>query len=109
MIYVASPYSHPDPLVMEQRFNDVRKFTSVMISSGAVAFSSILYLHQIAIDYQLPRDAKFWATFNIEILRHCDMMIVCDMEGWQESKGVQMEISLAEHLGIPITHARMVY
>ena len=104
MIYVASPYSDPDPLCREHRYQKVRDYTIEMIRAGAVAFSPIMYLHKAAIDHDLPKDAAFWHKFNINMLRISDGVLVLCLYGWQQSTGVQSEISSAEHLNIPIIY-----
>lgn len=102
MIYLASPYSHPDAAVRQLRFEKVRELTAELLKSGAVVFSPIVYGHMIATEFKLPGDAKYWFNFNRAILRHASSMIVYQLDGWRESKGVQQEISLATELGIPV-------
>jgi len=102
MIYIASPYSHPDKSVEHQRFEMVRKFTAVMLQNREFVFSPIVYAHEMARVFNLPTDAQYWDEFNMSILRHSKALYVCCLEGWTESKGVQRELSTARALYIPV-------
>ena len=48
MIYLASPYSHPDAVVREQRFRDVCLAAARLIRAGQIVFSPIAHSHPIA-------------------------------------------------------------
>lgn len=50
----------------------------------------------------MPTDAAFWKAYNFDFIRRCDSVYVLDIEGWQESKGVMMEIKLAADCLIPV-------
>lgn len=106
MIYIASPYSHPDPAVREQRYEDVREYCALRITDGICVFSPIVYAHEMAKAHTMPTDAKTWERFNTTILRRCSQMIVLELSGWEESKGVRQEIIFANQLLIPVTHVR---
>jgi nucleoside 2-deoxyribosyltransferase len=108
MIFLSSPYSDPDPLVMAKRFIEVEELTSAMLKQGAVVFSPIVYLHEISKKYNLPKDAQYWSNFNVSMLRRCDLFAILMLDGWEQSKGVQMELSLAKHLNIPVQELRKV-
>lgn len=43
MIYVASPYSHPDKKIQEERYVLVSKACAELVSKGYIAFSPITY------------------------------------------------------------------
>jgi hypothetical protein len=108
MIFLSSPYSDPNPLVMAERYREARELTAAMLRQGAVVFSPIVYLHELAKDYQLPKDAKYWSNFNVSMLRRADVFAILMLDGWEQSKGVQMELSLAKHLNIPVQELRKV-
>ena len=55
LIYLASPYSDPDPWVKENRFLAVCTKAAKMMSEGAYVFSPIAHTHPIA-KYGLPGD-----------------------------------------------------
>lgn len=95
MIYLASAYSHADPVIVKTRFLLVEQCTAALITEGHFVWSPIVHCHELAKKYNLPTDAAFWKAYNFDFIRRCDKMLVLNIEGWQESKGVQMELKLA--------------
>jgi hypothetical protein len=95
MIYVASPYTHHDPLVMHQRYEQVAKFCEWQFQKGLLVFSPVLHCHNLS---SLPRDVDFWWEYNRWFLVKCDKLYVLMIDGYQESKGVNKEIDLARKL-----------
>lgn len=108
MLYIASPYSGTVN-EQHQRFEAVREYTVKLIRVGHVAFSPIVYAHQIAHDYELGTDAKTWQSFNEDMIRICERMHVLKLEGWRLSKGVTAEIELAQRLGLEIDYISVVH
>jgi len=101
MEYLASPYSHPDPLVMERRFEQVMEVAAKLIHSGRIIYSPILHFHPIAVSHNLPKDFTFWQIINKEILSRCDRLLVLRLVDFERSEGVRGEINHARLLGIP--------
>ena len=98
MIYLASPYSHPDPLVREDRFNAACQATAQLVLGGRSVFSPIVHGHPL-VRHGLPTEWTFWQRFDIEYIRCCDEVLVLRIDGWEESEGVRAEIELAAALG----------
>jgi hypothetical protein len=103
MIYLASPYSHPDPLVRETRFDAACRATAALIRAGQVVFSPIVHGHPL-VRFGLPTDWAFWQRHDQELLRRCDEVIVLRSDGWDESEGVRAEIELAGALGKRVSY-----
>lgn len=103
MIYVASPYYHPEAKVREHRAKLVTNFVYHALKEKYVVFSPIMYLHDLAVARDLPKDAEFWKGFNVSMIRRAEGMFVLRMIGWETSRGVQHEISLAREINLPIT------
>lgn len=104
IVYVASPYSHPDPQIMQFRYEVIRDYCAELIQQGTFAFSPIIYGHEMAKFNEMPTDAAWWEAFNFAFLSIAQELHVCCMDGWKESKGVQAEIDFAEKNGIPVTY-----
>jgi len=98
MIYLASPYSHPDPLVRETRFNATCQATAKLIRTGHAVFSPIVHGHPL-VRFGLPMDWAFWGPHDNEHLQRCEEVLVLRLEGWRESTGIQAELALAAALG----------
>jgi hypothetical protein len=103
MIYLASPYSHPDPTVREERFREACRAAAKLISLGRIVFSPIAHSHPITV-HGLPIDWRFWERFDRWQLERCDVVAVLMIDGWAASVGVQAEIRLATELGKPVSY-----
>lgn len=110
MIYLASPYSHEDPRIMNQRFEDVCRIAAELISQGLVVFSPIAHSASIATRAKLPTNWEFWMEQDLPFLKCCSRLMVCDtMQGWAASKGIAEEIKVAGELDIPVEYLSAYY
>ncbi len=104
LIYLASPYSDPDKSVMEERFNAACKAAGEIFLEGHMVFSPIAHTHPIAKAVNLPQGFDFYADYDYAMLTRCDELIVLRLTGWEESRGVQEEIKMANKLGLPVRY-----
>jgi len=104
MIYLATPYSDPDPAVREERFNVVNRVAARMMMEGLHVYSPISHSHSIAKAGWLPTDWSFWELYDTKMIIMCGQMIVLRQAGWAISTGVQHEIRIAAGLGHPIEY-----
>lgn len=105
MIYLASPYSHKDPDIMEKRFEDVCKAQGELIKKFGkdhVFIGPIAMSHSIAQYSELNTTWEFWQHQDEELIKRCDEVWLIKLDGWQQSKGVRAEIDLACKLKKPI-------
>ena len=107
LVYLASPYSHQDSSVMQDRYELVCQAAADMVAEGQIAISPIAYGHTLLGYKEMPGDWEFWQAFCLSLLAKCDRMVVLQMDGWQESRGVQAEIRYAEANGIPVDYGRL--
>jgi nucleoside 2-deoxyribosyltransferase len=92
LVYLASPYSRY-PYGLERAFKDAVEATGWLMRTGATVYSPIAHSHYIAKAAGLPADdAKAWEAHNTRFMDKCDTLIVCMLQGWDESKGVAHEI-----------------
>lgn len=104
LIYLASPYSHPDPAVRLARFQAACKAAAAMMFEGLFVFSPIAHTHPIALAGELPLGFDFYAAYDELMISRCDELYVLTIDGWLESVGVTAEIEIAKRLGLPITY-----
>lgn len=97
-IYVASPYSDPDPYVREDRYLTVMGYTADLIRRKVAAFSPIVYSHDMAIRHNFPKDYMFWQRFNTAMLLSAEAVHILCMDGWKDSKGIDVEIELCKEI-----------
>lgn len=101
MIYLASPYSHSDPVVREERFLITCQATAEMLRAGVVVFSPIVHSHPL-VAFGLPTEWSSWERIDYAYLERCDEVVVLMLDGWDRSVGVLAEIAVARELGKPV-------
>jgi len=102
-IYLASPYSHPDPAVREARYVAACKKTAQYAKKGIAVFAPIVHSHPVAA-YMDPADCMnfdLWMKLDLPILKDAAEMHILCIDGWRSSKGVAREIEFAQYNGIP--------
>lgn len=104
MAYLASPHSHPDAQVREDRYRAVCRAAAWMFRHGLWVYAPIAHTHQIAIDGEFPADFDAWREYDRHMLSLCDRLCVLKLDGWKESKGVQAEIAMASEFHLPVEY-----
>jgi len=102
LVYLATPYSDPDPAVREWRFEQVNAVAAVLMGAGLHVFSPISHTHPIAKAGALPLGWDFWEGYDRAILQTCAAMVVLKLPGWERSTGITGEVKIAGELGIPV-------
>ena len=98
MIYLSSPYTHSDSQVRGERYRAACRQVAEMLRCGVKAFSPICHSHPLA-EYGVPGDWAFWRDYDLKFLEMCDEVWVLMLDGWDESVGVQAEITAALKMG----------
>lgn len=104
MIYLASPYSHPDPAVREERYQKALACVAEFARRKVAVYSPIVHWHEAAKSFELPTDAEFWDVQNTAMLNLSDKVVLLVLDGWQQSAGIEREFRLARELSIPIEY-----
>ena len=101
--YLASPYSSPAPAVRHLRFRAALDAAARLMADGHVVFSPIAHSHPIeATCFPDPKPGAFWKAQDEPLLRAASRLIVLQIDGWRESRGIQWEIEVAREIQIPI-------
>lgn len=95
MIYIATPYSHSDEAVRELRYKHACVLWRYLLVRGHDAFSPIVHAHPTAVRYAMPKGHEFWERWNRGMLDLARELIVAELPGWEESKGVRKEMAHA--------------
>lgn len=103
-IYIATPYSHKDSKIREQRFDAVNKFAAILMKEGNLVYSPISHSHPISFYLNNSLDHEFWLAQDKTFLDWCDEMYVYKQDGWEKSKGIKFEIDYITSLNKPITY-----
>lgn len=95
MIYLASPYSHSNPLIQEQRFLEVASAAAQLIHEGLPVYSPIAHWHTIARLSEKPISHEQFIHIDFQLIDVCSELIVLAIPGYEQSNGVQAEIEYA--------------
>ena len=101
-IYLAGPYSHPNPKVREERFQEINRVAARLMQRGYVVYSPISHNHPIALCHDLPINWDFWSRLDRAFIKHALLMAVLMLPGWKESVGVKAEMAIAREFNIPV-------
>jgi hypothetical protein len=95
LVYLASPYSHPEPSVREERFQEVCR------AAAHLMFSPIAHTHPISLVGSLPGEWEYWKSYDEAVLSTCRSLVVLQLENWEQSKGIQGEVEIAGRIDLP--------
>jgi hypothetical protein len=101
LFYLAMPYSHKDPAVIERRMEIFCRVDAFLMKSGIHTVSPVSKHFMLSYE-ALPGDYNYWGTYSRKLMQRCDGVYVICIDGWKESVGVQDEIALAKQLNLPI-------
>lgn len=102
LIYLASPYSDPNHAVRETRYIQARVFTLWALNRDLPLFSPIVYGHDFG--QQLGTTFEAWQSLNDAMVKACSQLWVLKIDGWENSRGVKHEITLARQLAKAILY-----
>jgi hypothetical protein len=97
--YLASPYTHPDPHVMDLRYHMALRALGWLMKRKIWTYSPIVHCHELARLHGLPRDANYWREYNLAMLDRASGMFVLRIDGIEQSNGVAGEIQRAQDTG----------
>lgn len=104
-LYLASPYSHPDPLVRQERFIKACHAAGRLMKQGHSAFAPISHSHPVAeVMGERATDHAFWMAVDLPILARASKLVILTLPGWEDSKGIAEETNFAKANGIPIEY-----
>lgn len=114
LIYLATPYSHEDPEVMERRYECAVVAAAELMKQGHIVFAPIVHSHAIgkhigmqAGGHANPANHEFWMKQDLPVLERCDELYILTLRGWEHSRGVKEEIECADRLRKPVHFVSM--
>jgi uncharacterized protein DUF1937 len=102
MIYLASPYNHPDEDIREMRYHEALLAVKWLLMEEMWVYSPIVHCHTLAKSHRLPHDIEFWWKYDSHMLTRADELMVLALEGWQDSIGIARECDFAYQLNKPV-------
>lgn len=101
-IYLASPYSDPDPDVVESRHQTAMQAAVWFLRHKIWVYSPIVHCHDLAKLHALPTSFDYWSSYNETMLCGADYLYILCIPGWEKSKGIRGEWQFATLNDIPI-------
>ena len=103
IIYLAGPYTHPDPAVRIARTLAVDKAAAHFMDNKQVVYSPLTHGHRISEFMKTDVGChRFWLSQCWPFLSVAKAVYVLTIPGWLRSKGVRFEVETAIALGIPV-------
>lgn len=93
LAYLATPYSrYPHGTVAA--WQAACRLAGALIKAGTNIYSPIAHSHPIVRYGGLDAlDHDLWLGLDQAMMERCDVLIVAHMPGWQESKGIAIEVA----------------
>ncbi len=102
LCYLATPYTRYRQGIHMANVEACRAAAS-LISMKISVLSPIAHSHAVAMYGNLdPLQQDFWQGVDAPFLEMCDAMIVMELPGWLESRGVQHEIAVFDTAAKPV-------
>lgn len=113
MIYLASPYSHPDPDIRRGRAQIAAAVAAELTKRGHQVYSPIAYSTFLCRQYGIsdgcdgidgPNSHEYWLEHGLAMLRGAEQMWVLKLEGWEDSSGIAREMGEASKIGMQVQY-----
>lgn len=102
--YIATPYTRYCK-GLEEAWKAACCVTAEFIRRGVPVYSPIAHTHPVAIYGGIdPVDHALWMKADQAVMEAASDLYVIQMPGWNESKGVEMEIAEFKRTQKPITY-----
>ena len=105
LYYVASPYTAPTTIskreqhrMMVKRYQDITRLGAKLILDYDLDLVLPITTSKVLREFEPALGTRwdYWAKTDTNLVKHCDALIVVQMDGWKESVGVQAEIDVAK-------------
>lgn len=103
-IYLASPYSHPDPYVREVRYLQAARVTTELLAIGIWTYSPIVHNHNLAKGYGLAMGWDRWQHFDRALIAPSRFMAILQLPEWEQSEGIKGELSFCLSTGKDVAY-----
>ncbi len=104
LVYLASPFSSPDPDLERWRYESACEATGELHSRGVLAYSPIAHTYAIARVGGFATGFETWRPFDLAMIEACGEMAVLMLPGWDRSEGVLAELEHAQDIGRKVRH-----
>ncbi len=104
LCYLATPYSKYEQGI-HMAFVEASIFAARLLQKGVNVYSPIAHTHPLAIYGNIdPLDHSIWLNFDNTMLHLSEALIVVEMKGWEDSKGINYEVAYFRARNKPVYH-----
>lgn len=109
LIYLASPFSHPQLSVRKHRRLAAAGILAYYSNteSDISLYSSIVHWGYVEEYYSVPIHFDYWKHHDFFMISKSNALWVLPIAGWKHSHGVQQEIEYATDLNKPVQYIQM--
>jgi hypothetical protein len=107
VIYLACPYTDPDPAVRKTRFEVATAVAADLIRAGHIVYSPITMTHPVDMVLAGASNtlgSDYWVAFDEAFMEMCSEMVVIRLDGWERSNGIRREIGYFTNHKKPIRY-----
>lgn len=102
--YLATPYTQ-HPRGFGAAYTDACLISAGLMQRGVEVFSPIAHSHGIAAHSSIGEtDHEFWLRYDLLLVDVCLGLIVVEIDGWEQSYGISVEVAEFKRQGKPIVH-----
>lgn len=100
MIYLAAPLHHTDPKIVAKRLELNRAWYEYLsVQFNQPIFSPLMHFSDVAKAAIEVHHEKIW-SLDLAVLGQCSTLMLLPFDGWQQSRGVALELGFALAKGI---------
>jgi predicted membrane-bound dolichyl-phosphate-mannose-protein mannosyltransferase len=110
LIYLASPHSHEDYMVMQNRYEKARDAVAILQRENIMVLSPICHSHPPQmVNKDIKANYESYREFDEKLIYVSDELWVLIIEGWNHSYGIMHEVRYADSLNKVIKVVRINY
>jgi hypothetical protein len=100
-IYLACPYTHPEAAVQQERLEKVSHVAGLLIQKDFLVYSPVSHGVNIAKHCAMGGDYATWQKHCLSMLRRSKYAIALLLKGYEESIGMNDELTFCRTWNIP--------
>jgi len=103
LYYLAGPYTHESKAIMNEREIQHSKCAVALKNQGMAVYAPIPETTSLAkLGGMQETNWESWRDHDLNMLDRCDELLIMNINGWIQSKGVRGEVKFALQKGLPV-------
>lgn len=104
-VYLSAPYTSSEAGVRDLRARACAQAMADLIVAGQCVICPVVMNHEalrILDDRRSGPNSVYWSCLETRLAETCDELVVLQLPGWEDSRGVAREVELFRMRGKPI-------